>query len=97
MKKIIIRKNEKKKKFGADPEMGYCPLSIIRLGVQARKWHWGAWRWAAGALAGGRRAGLGGRAGRRRAAGAPGARQGHARPGRAAGPAGCALGALCLF
>ena len=52
---IIIRKNEKKK-IGADPEMGYCPL-IIRQAHAARRW-----RGAAGRAAGARRragAGLG--------------------------------------
>ena len=67
------KEKKKRKKKYAEPEMGYCPLSIKQSGN--------------------------GRAGaglHRRTTGRRGAQQG-ARPGRAAGPVGCALGALSLF
>ena len=94
---IIIRKNEKKKKIGADPEMGYCPLSI-RLGVQACRRAGGAGlRRALGGMDAQAAGGLAGRAARALCAWHGRCASGHARPGRAAGPAGCALGALSLF
>ena len=77
--------------------MGYCPLSIrqaawARRAVGAR----GGWRggsWACGRHGRARQTRGAWGVGRGRASGA---RQG-ARPGRAAGPVGCALGALSLF
>ena len=77
---IIIRK--RKYNFGADPEMGYCPMSI-RLGAQAalrwtgRRRALGAWL-GAGLGAGGRWAGQHG-------CWAAGGRGRRARQGRATG------------
>ena len=106
---IIIRKHEKKIFFGADLEMGYCPL-IIRQARAARRWARRGVAGHTGHAAGVRRLW----AGRRQAAGPDGwtgraeggraaggnagrAARAHARPGRAAGLADRALGALSLF
>ena len=43
-KKNNNKEKRKRKYFGADPKIGYCPLSI-RLGVQARRQRW-ALGWA---------------------------------------------------
>ena len=126
-----MKKKRKKKKY-ADPEMGYCPLSIRQLGARARgaqvgargeaecagghagrrrgagraqqaagvrqkrgRGAVGAWAQAVGARGAWRAGGWGARR-HGRATGSRWAQQG-SRPGRAAGPVGCALGALSLF
>ena len=97
----MAKRNEKKeKKKYAEPEMGYCPFEHkaglgTGLGVQvgardARS------RRRRQAGAGHRRWALGRWVARARGRQARGTRQA-ARPRRAAGPVGCALGALSLF
>ena len=83
----------KKKNVGAEIGMGYCPNCVVTKGLGS--WALGAERRRARHDAG--RAGARSASGRTgRAAGAS-STQAWARPGCAAGPVGCALGALSMF